>query len=63
MENKIVAKVIGENANVFVTLGICSQALKRANLRDEAKEMRDKVFKAGSYDEALDIMMEYCDLV
>jgi len=60
--NKPIAKVVGENGNVFVTLGICSKALQKAGLSDEAKEMREKVFKAGSYDEALSIMMEYVEM-
>jgi hypothetical protein len=61
-EEKPIAYVIGEDGNVFNTLGICSKALKSVGLHDKAKEMSSKVFTAGSYDEALQIMMEYCDL-
>lgn len=57
------AKVIGENGNVFVTLGICSKSLKKNGQHEQAKEMTDRVFNSGSYDEALQIMMEYCELV
>lgn len=59
--SKPTAKVIGEDGNVFVTLGICTSALKKVGQHKEAKEMADKVFSCGSYDEALFIMMEYCD--
>jgi hypothetical protein len=55
------AKVIGENGNVFVILGICSSALKKVGQHKEAAEMNEKVFSSGSYDDALSIMMEYCD--
>lgn len=57
---KPTAKVIGENGNVFVTLGICKQALQKAGYRDKADEMSAKVFKAESYNAALIIMQEYC---
>jgi len=65
MENmtKPKAKVIGQDGNVFNTLGICNSSLKRAGMPEKAKELSEKVFASGSYDEALSIMMEYCDLV
>lgn len=57
------AKVIGENGNVFVTLGISSKALKNAGQSDKAKEMSDKVFASDSYESALAIMQEYVEFV
>jgi len=65
MENtteKPVAKVVGEDGNVFVTLGICTRALKKAGQGDKVKELTDRVFNSGSYSEALCIMMDYCEL-
>lgn len=65
METKIekpTAKVIGQDSNVFVTLGICSKALKKAGQHEQAREMQSKVMDSGSYNEALAIMMEYCEL-
>lgn len=59
---KPVAKVIGEDGNVFNLIGICMKALKRAGQPEKAKEMQEKIFAAGSYEEALNIMGEYCDL-
>lgn len=59
---KPIAKVIGEDGNVFNLIGICSRSLRKAGQGDRAKEMSEKIFKAGSYDEALAIMAEYCDL-
>ena len=56
------AKVYGENGNVYNLLAICSRALKNAGQKDQAKEMQEKVFACGSYDEALSIMGQYCEL-
>ena len=56
-------KLIGENGNVFNLMGICSRALEDSGQPEKAKEMRDKITTtAKSYDEALAIMMEYCDV-
>jgi len=59
---KPIAKLVGKDGNVFNLIGICSKALKSAGLPDKAKEMSEKVFASSSYDEALQIMGEYCDL-
>jgi len=57
------AKLVGENGNVFNLMGICSRALKEAGMNDEAKEMIGKITSSKSYDEALAIMSDYCDVV
>jgi hypothetical protein len=57
------AKVIGQNGNVFNTLAICTTALKRVGLNEQASTMTNRVFQSGSYDEALVIMMEYIEFV
>lgn len=59
---KPIAKVIGKDGNVFVTLAICTKALKDAGHADKAKELSDKIWEAGSYQEALALMGEYCKL-
>jgi rRNA processing protein Krr1/Pno1 len=56
------AKVIGKDGNVFNLIGICQRALKDAKQEDKAKEMCEKIFMSKSYDEALAIMADYCDL-
>ena len=55
-------KLTGENGNVFNLIAICSKALKEAGQADKAKEMGEKIFKCGSYDKALAIMMDYCEV-
>lgn len=59
---KPTVQLTGQDGNVFNLIGICSKALKRAGQADKAKEMSDRIFECGSYDEALQIMMEYCDV-
>jgi hypothetical protein len=52
----------GEDSNVFNLMGICDKALRRAGTPDKAKEMSERVFNSGSYDEAIAIMSEYCNV-
>jgi hypothetical protein len=59
---KPVVKLIGLDSNVFVLLGACTTALKRAGQREQADELIRKVMSAPSYDHALALMMEYCDV-
>jgi hypothetical protein len=57
------APIIGADGNVFNLIGIVSNALKRAGLREEAAEMRSRVMDSGSYGDALAIMTEYVEPV
>ena len=50
------------DGNVFALTGRCMKALKRAGLRDAAKELAERVSACGSYDEALQTMMEYVEV-
>lgn len=52
----------GTDGNVFALLGLCKRALRHAGQDAKAQEMQSKVLSAGSYDEALCVMMEYCDV-
>jgi len=54
--------LIGVNSNVYNLLAICTRALKAADMPDKAEELSGKVLACGSYDEALVLMMEYCDV-
>ena len=55
-------ELTGTDGNVFALLGRCTKALKRAGFADEAKALADEVMSAGSYDEALQLMMSYCEV-
>jgi len=60
--NKPKCKLIGKDGNVFNLIGIVSKTLKKAGKSEEATEMQIRVFKSGSYDEALQIFQEYVDI-
>jgi len=59
---KPVVNLVGEDGNIFNLMGIASKALKRADQYNEAKEMSKRIFNCGSYDEALMIISEYCEV-
>jgi hypothetical protein len=52
----------GANGNVFNLLGICTKALKEAGQKEQAKELQEKLFEASSYEDALRLMEEYCEV-
>ena len=53
-------ELLGHDGNIFSILGRASRLLKAAGMRDEAKEMCNRVTNgAHSYDEALQIVSEY----
>ncbi|MGA2434451.1 MAG: hypothetical protein ABSG25_04120 [Bryobacteraceae bacterium] len=55
-------KLVGQNGNIFNLIGIASRELKNNFQADKAKEMQTRCFSAKSYDEALQIIMEYVDV-
>lgn len=61
-KTNVKVNLIDQDGNIFNLLGICSRELKRAGHKDLADEMINKVYAAESYDEALRVLMEYCDI-
>ena len=59
---KPTCKLSDTDGNVFALAGKVSQALKRAGQPELAKEFQEKLFKTGSYDEALQLMMKYVEV-
>ncbi len=55
-------KLVGQNGNVYNLLGLCLRALREAGQHEQAEELQKRVYAAHSYDEALVLMMEYCDV-
>ena len=54
----------GQDGNIFFIVGRARGALRRAGVANETiDEMCNKVTNAGSYDEALQIVMSYCEVV
>ena len=56
---KVDAKIISANGNVYNLLAICQRALKDNGYNEEAKELYERVTNSESYDMALSIMQEY----
>ena len=56
-------KLIGEDGNIFNLMGLASKALKVAGKSEHAQEMVQRIItSAKSYDEALNIIMEYVEV-
>jgi hypothetical protein len=53
------APIIGQDGNIFNVIGIAARALRENGLADQAKEMSERAFASGSYDQALGVIMEY----
>ncbi len=43
-------------------MGIASRTLEKNNMKEKAKEMRDRITSSNSYDEALSIIEEYVEI-
>lgn len=54
--------LIGQNGNIFNLIAIASRTLKENDMRDEAREMQEKVTSSGSYEEALAVIGEYVNI-
>ena len=54
--------LIGQDGNIFNLMGIASRTLRRNGMAEEAKEMTDRIYQSGSYDEALCIIGEYVNI-
>jgi hypothetical protein len=59
---KPVVKLIGEDGNIFSIMGKCTKALKIVGQNEQAKELTEKIFSSSSYDEALQICMQYIEV-
>ena len=55
-------KLVGQDGNVFNLIGICTTALRRNGMRDKVAEFQNEVMNAGSYDEALCVMMDWFEV-
>lgn len=55
-------KLLGEDGNIFNLIGIASRTLRRNGLAEQAKEMSERIYASGSYDEALCIIGEYVNI-
>ena len=68
-EIKPKATLVGTDGNVFALMGVCSLAMKDYgrkhsdyNATELVEQMSAKIFKSGSYSEALGIMSNYVEV-
>lgn len=54
--------LIGQDGNIFNLIGIASRTLKSHGMQKQAKEMCERVYDSGSYQEALCIIGEYVNI-
>lgn len=59
---KPIVQLTGEDGNIFNLMGLASRALKRAGQATQAREMLDRVMSSKSYEDALNIISDYCDI-
>jgi len=64
MEEKLkpTCKLVDGDGNIFFILGRVNRALKENGKAKYAKEVSDRVMASSSYDEALQIIMEYVEV-
>lgn len=55
-------KLMGEDGNIFFILGRVIRTLKENGEVGQAQEVSERVMASGSYDEALQIIMEYVEV-
>jgi hypothetical protein len=60
--HKPTSKLLGEDGNIFSILGRVSRTLKEHGKEEQAKEVCERVMASCSYDEALQIIMEYVEV-
>ncbi len=59
---RVTIKLIGMDGNIFGLLGVATKALKKNGQKELADELTIKIFASSSYDEALQLIMEYCEV-
>lgn len=60
--DKPAVQLSGQDGNVFNLIGLAKRAMERAGQRTQAQEMMKKCMSSKSYDEAIQTIMEYCDV-
>ena len=56
-------KLSGQNGNIFNLLGIATKALRKAGKEVEANKMLKEAVESHSYDEAIQVIMKYVEVM
>ena len=59
---KPAVKLIGTDGNAYLIIGACCKALRRAGMRNKAEELMHTALAASSYDNLLQICMDYVEI-
>jgi hypothetical protein len=62
VSSKPACQLTGTDGNVFSVISRVRQALREAGQADRAHEFTDRAFRAGSYDEVLQLCFEYVEV-
>ena len=54
--------MIGRDGNIYDLMGIASRTLKQNGMREQAKEMCERITSSKNYYEALNILGEYVNI-
>lgn len=63
MKPSIIIEPNGPTGNIFMVMGLARKELKVLGQNDDAKLMIERVSKAGSYENALEIIEEYVNII
>lgn len=60
--SKVRVQPTGEDGNIFNLVRIASKEMRRNGQEELEEDMGEKVFNSGSYNEALQMIMDYADV-
>jgi len=64
MKPTIYYEPAGESGNIFSIVSQSAKAMKKSKCPDaDIKQMQTEVYKSHSYDDALEIINKYCELI
>jgi len=62
MKQILEINLTGADGNIFAIVGRAAELLKQNGKRDEANEMKNRVIKQKSYEDALKVVSEYVEI-
>ena len=60
---KIQVKLIGEDSNIFNLIAIVRKEMRKLGLMETAEIMCERIYECKSYEEALNIITEYIEII
>ena len=63
MKERVEFHSCGSSGNIYYLLGLCQSVLRRQQRIIDFNTMRDRVFDSESYEDALEVIAEYVELI